>query len=406
MPVFTYKARGPQGNIVTDKMEAEDTRAVAVKLRAQSQTLISAEEVKGGGGFQLPSFFGGGPPKISISELSMFSRQFSTMINAGLPILQGLSTVTEQTQNPKFKEVLKKIRDKISSGATFSETLGEYPTVFPPLFTNMVRAGEAGGMLDQVLTRLSSYFESADKLRRKVKGAMMYPAVMGTVAAVVTIFLLVGVLPTFKSVFESFGKELPLPTKVMMDISDFLVRNVLYVIAMPFVITFGLKFAFKYKAVQNFWGRNQLKVPLFGSLLKKVAVARFAQTMGTLLKSGVPILQALEICGKVAGSIVIEEAINKIRDGVKNGENLSVPMKAAGIFPSMLMQMVVVGEETGSVDEMMVRASGFYEEEVNTAVEALTSMMEPIVIVVMGISIGSIVVAMFLPMFSMGEMAG
>ncbi len=404
MPVYAYKAKSPQGNVVKDKVEADDLRGVATKLRAQSLTLISAEEDKGGGGgFKL---FGGGPPKISIAELALFSRQFSTMINAGLPILQGLSTVTEQTPNPKFKEVLKKIKDKISQGSAFSDCLGEYPTVFPPLFTNMVRAGEAGGMLDGVLSRLSTYFEAADKLRRKVKGAMMYPMVMASVAATVTIFLLVGVLPTFKSVFESFGKELPLPTKVMMDISDFLVRNVLFVIATPFALFFGLKFAMKYKSVQNFWGRNQLKLPLFGSLLRKVAVARFAQTLGTLLKSGVPVLQALEICGKVAGSVVVEDAIFRIRDSVKNGENLSVQMKASGFFPTMLLQMVVVGEETGQVDEMMVRASAFYEEEVTQAVEGLTALMEPIVIVGMGISIGAIVVAMFLPMFSMGEMAG
>jgi len=401
MPVFAYKARSPQGHIVSDKMEAEDVRAVAVKLRAQSLTLVSAEEDKGGSAIRLPFFGGGGPPKVSIGELAMFSRQFSTMINAGLPILQGLGTVVDQTANPKFKEVLKKIRDKISQGATFSDTLGEYPTVFPPLFVNMVRAGEAGGMLDQVLVRLSNYYESADKLRRKVKGAMMYPMVMGIVAVAVTIFLLVGVLPTFKSVFDSFGKELPAPTRIMLGLSGFLVKNVLYVIAAPLVIFFGLKFAFRYKAVQNFWSRYQLKMPLFGPLLKKVAVARFAQTMGTLLKSGVPVLQTLEICGKVAGNIVIEEAILKIRDGVKNGENLSVPMKASGIFPTMLMQMVVVGEETGSVDEMMVRAASFYEDEVNTAVEGLTAMMEPLVIVFMGISIGSIVIAMFMPMFQM-----
>ncbi len=270
----------------------------------------------------------------------------------------------------------------------------------------MIRAGEVGGILDTILERLSSYLEQAEALKGKVKSAMMYPLVVGIIAGAVTIFLMVFVIPTFKNIFGGFGAELPFPTRVVIGISDFLKSQIIFVLALPIVLFFGGKKFYATAKGREIVDYNMLRMPIFGILLKKVAIAKFTRTLGTLIRSGVPILQGLETVAATAGNVVIEKSVMDCRESVKEGGRLVEPLKKANIFPPMVVQMIGVGEETGSLDTMLIRIADFYDQEVDTAVKGLTSMIEPIIIVVMGVIIGGIVIAMFLPMLSMGQLAG
>ncbi|MFH1824741.1 MAG: type II secretion system F family protein [Candidatus Firestonebacteria bacterium] len=404
MALFSYKAKSLTGAVVTGTMDAESERVLAAKLRGQKITLLSASLEKKKG-FRLPFFKGS---KVTIKDLSVFCRQFSTMISAGVPVLQSLNIIHDQVENKTLKEVVAKIRDDIGGGSTLTDALAKHPNVFSNLFVNMVKAGEAAGILDGILQRLSGYLEKADSLKRKVKSAMMYPMVVSSIAIAVTVFLMVFVIPTFKTVFESFGKELPLPTKILLAISD-IMREVFLPpqIFIEIVVIIGgiiaLKKFLNTKKGKLMWNSIQLKLPMFGILIKKVAIAKFARTLGTLIKSGVPILEALDITAKTAGNLVIEEAIMKVRSSIKEGENITEPLKASGIFPPMVTQMVSVGEETGTIDDMLVKSADFYDDEVDTAISGLTSMIEPLLIAFMGVVIGSIVIAMFMPMFELGS---
>jgi len=345
-------------------------------------------------------------PGITISDIAIFSRQFSTMINAGLPVLQCLSIIADQQVNPTFKGIIQQIKDDIGSGGNLSDAMAKHPKVFSELYVNMIRSGELGGVLDTILERLSVYLEKAEALRRKIKSAMMYPTIVVSVAVLVIVFLMLKVIPTFESVFESFGKKLPPLTQAIVDFSHFL-GHYWWMIGIGIVVLIMAFNVFKKTARGAYLlDKMVLRLPVFGELLRKSAVAKFARTLGTLLKSGVPILEALETVAKTAGNKVVEELVNSARASIREGQGMTEPLKKGGIFPPMVIQMVSVGEETGKIDEMLMRAADFYEEEVDTAVEGLSSIMEPIIIVFLGGAIGTIVVAMFMPMFDLGNVVG
>jgi type IV pilus assembly protein PilC len=345
-------------------------------------------------------------PSVGVSDVAIFSRQFSTMINAGLPVLQCLSIIADQQTNATFKRVIGAIKDDIGSGGNLSDSMGKHPKIFNELYVNMIRSGELGGVLDTILERLSIYMEKAEALRRKIKSALMYPTIVVSVAVLVIVFLMIKVIPTFQSVFESFGHALPPLTQMVVNISNFMQKYWYVVLGTPVVFVMLFNVFKKTPRGAYLVDKMMLKLPVFGDLLKKAAVAKFSRTLGTLLKSGVPILEALETVAKTSGNKVVEEVINGARASIREGQGMTEPLKKGGVFPAMVLQMVAVGEETGKIDEMLMRAADFYEEEVDTAVEGLSAILEPIIIVFLGISIGTIVVAMFLPMFEMGNVVG
>lgn len=394
---FAYKAKDTAGKLTEGSVEAADEKAAIARLRAQK---LSVVEIKQGAG---PKKKKG---KITSHDIVIFSRQLSTLVNAGVPIVQGLSILGEQAESPAFGAVIGAIRTDIEAGLSIADAMKKHPAVFEELYVAMVRAGEVGGILDTILERLSGFLEANEALKGKVKSALMYPTVVFSVAGLITIFLIMFVIPIFKDIFGSFGAELPFLTRMIIMLSDFLRHYMLY--ALPF-IGFGawsVKKWMKTEKGQRKIDEVSLKLPIVGILLKKVAIARFSRTLGTLIKSGVPILQGLETVAKTAGNKIIEEAINSSRDSIKEGGRISDPLRKANIFPPMVIQMISVGEETGGLDNMLNKIADFYDTEVDTAVKGLTSMIEPLIMVVLGVVIGTIVIAMFMPMFSMGEMVG
>jgi type IV pilus assembly protein PilC len=405
MPTFKYKARNNLGKVTEGTVDAENEAGVAAVLRQKRLELISASSAGGLGGiWSLLTRKGG---KVTTKDIVVFSRQFSTMVNAGLPILQGLTIVAEQAENPDFRVVMTKVRDDISNGVPLSEAMAKYPKVFSTLYVNMVKAGEQGGILDVIFERLSEYMEKAEGVSRKVKSAMMYPIVVMSVALLVVIFLMVKVVPTFRDVFASFGAKLPAPTQFLIDVSDFLSSKKAFIIVALMIGGFiALTMYRKTKVGAYNWDRMILGLPVFGILAQKAAVAKFARTLGTLIKSGVPIMDALETVAKTSGNLVLERAVLNARDSVREGKTLTQPLRESKVFPPMVTQMINVGEETGALDAMLSKIADFYEDEVDAAVEGLTSIIEPILIVFLGVTIGFIVVAMFMPMFEIGNAVG
>jgi type IV pilus assembly protein PilC len=339
-------------------------------------------------------------------EIILFCRQFSTMIDAGLPIIQCLDILHSQQENKTFKKMLKDVKENVESGSTLAEALKKYPKHFDDLFVNMIHAGETGGVLDTILRRLSSYMEKAAKLKSKVKGAMTYPAVTIAIAIVVLIVILVFVIPVFQEMFASFGHELPGPTRVVIAMSDFVKGKFLYLVGA--VILFAVAFVRTYNTDKgrSFIDKAALRLPVFGDLIRKVAVAKFTRTMGTMLTSGVAILDALDIVGKTAGNKTIENAIYDTRQGISEGRTMADPLAESGVFPSMVIQMISVGEATGALDSMLGKIADFYDEEVDQAVENLTSLIEPFMLVFLGVTIGGLVIAMYLPIFKMAGAIG
>ena len=403
MPQYAYKAKEASGNVATGVIDAGKEQEAIQKLKAQKLTVIEISEA-GGGIVAMITEKLLGKPEVTPRDLVLFSRQLSTLVSAGVPIVQSLSILEEQQENPTFKKILGEVRLDIEAGLSISDALKKHPEAFPEIYTAMIKAGELGGILDTILERLSGFLESAEALRAKVKSAMMYPAIVLSICALVTVFLMVFVIPTFKAIFESFGKELPLPTQILIDISDMMKRYWYVIFGSPFAAKKAFDKFYKTPAGQKMVDEKVLKAPVFGILLKKVAVAKFTRTLGTLIKSGVPIMQGLETVAATAGNKIIEEAVLTARESIREGGRLADPLKKSGIFPAMVTQMIGVGEETGALDQMLTKIADFYDQEVDTAVKGLTSMIEPLVIVVMGIVIGSIVVAMFLPMFQLGSM--
>jgi len=404
VPVFSYKVRSPQGSTVTGTIEANDLHQAVDRLRSHRFIILEITEQKKSALNELFGKFNIFKPKVKTKDIVLFSRQLSTMINAGVPVVQGLSIIGEQIENPAFKEVINKVRDDIEAGSSIADAMAKFPESFSTLYVNMIRAGELGGVLDVILERLSSYLESSEKLKGKVKSAMVYPAVILTFAIGISVFLLVVVIPTFQNIFSSFGAELPLPTRVMISLSNILRRYIAFVILVPIALVVGTRQFYKTEFGRAKIDSFLLKLPLFGVLIRKVSIAKFTRTFGVLIKSGVPILQAMETVAKTSGNWVVEDAVLKARESIREGERITDPLASCGVFPPMVVQMIRVGEETGNLDTMLSKIADFYDQEVDVAVTSLASMIEPIIIVFMGLLVGSIVIAMFLPMFQLSSL--
>jgi type IV pilus assembly protein PilC len=339
--------------------------------------------------------------KVSTKDLAVFTRQFATMINAGLPLVQCLDILAKQTEKEYFRGIIAQIMHDVESGSTLAEALGKHKRVFDDLFANMVESGEAGGILDDILLRLATYIEKAEALKRKVKSAMMYPAVVMVVALGATTFMLLFIIPTFAKMFSDFGGQLPTPTRVVLMLSD-LLRGYWWAIGGVLGgLIFGFRQFYRNEKGKRVLDRIQLRVPILGEVVRKASVARFTRTLGTLIKSGVPILTGLEITARTAGNTVISDSVLKTKESIKEGETLAAPLRESDVFPAMVVQMIAVGEETGALDEMLRKIADFYDDEVDTAVDTLTSVIEPVMIVVMGLLVGGMVVAMYLPMFKL-----
>ena len=402
---FAYKVKTSQGNVLEGSMEANDQQSVVNRLREQRFIILDISEVKSasGGILNKLNIF---KPKVKRKDLVIFSRQLATLVNSGVPIVQSLSILYDQIENPAFKAVVGKCREDIESGITIADAMERHPQAFTTLYVSMVRAGEVGGILDVILERLSEYLEDAAKLQGQIKSAMAYPAVIMLAAFGVTGFVLVFVVPRFESMFAGFNRELPLPTKIVVSLSRGLTKLFPVIIVTIVGIIYGLRMYKKTESGSLKIDQFMLGLPALGVLQRKVAVAKFTRTFGTLIKSGVPILQALDTVAKTAGNRVIEIAINQAKESIREGERIAEPLKRSGVFPPMVTQMISVGEETGNLDTMLAKIADFYDTEVDSAVESLTAMMEPMIIVFLGVVVGGMVVALFLPMFEMGDMAG
>ena len=392
MPVFEYKGKTLAGANVSGELKANSKEDLERVLR-QNKIIVSSISKKAA---ELQFKIGTGVKRLDVSR---FTRQFATMIGAGLPLVQCLDILSTQMENREFAKIVNQVKDSVQGGATLSEALGRHPKIYDTLYCNMVEAGEVGGALDAILNRLAVYREKADQLVRKVKGAMVYPAVIVVVAVGVTVGMLVFIVPVFAKMFGGLNAELPMPTQVILKISNFLRDNVLVILAALGGLT-GLFFWWK-KTPNGALSVDKilLRTPVLGNLVRKSAVARFTRTLGTLLSSGVSIIEALEITAKTAGNLVIANAIGRSVVSIAEGDTITAPLKETGVFPPMVTQMISVGEKTGGLDEMLNKIADFYDEEVDEAVTALTSVIEPIIIVFMGIIIGAIMIAMYLPMF-------
>ena len=396
MPVFVWKGRTLAGEAQSGEIDVARQEEVVDVLRKKKILVTSVRPKPGGLG--MPRF--GGSPA-STKDLAIFTRQFATMISAGLPLVQCLDILAKQSSKPALGRVISDVTREVESGSTLSDALGKHKVVFDDLFRNMVAAGEAGGVLDEILMRLATYIEKADALKRKVQSAMVYPAVVLTVALGATAFMLIFIIPTFARMFSDFGGELPLPTQIVLWLSNALQH---FWWAGLLAIGIGIFVLQRYYSTES-GHRNidaaLLKLPVLGDVLLKGSVARFTRTLGTLIASGVPILSGLEITARTAGNKVIAEAIMTARASIREGETVSAPLKQSGVFPPMVVQMISVGEQTGALDEMLTKIAVFYESEVDTAVDTLTSIIEPVMIVIMGGIVGGMVIAMYLPIFDM-----
>jgi type IV pilus assembly protein PilC len=400
MPVYTWEGRTRQGSTKKGVMEAGSEAAVMAQLRAQMIVPINVK-VKAKDLLEGLTLLQSGP---TARDLVIFTRQFATMIDAGLPLVQCLDILGDQQPNKTLKGVLKAVKSDVEQGSTFADALQKHPKIFDELYVNLVAAGEVGGILDTILNRLAQYMEKADALKRKVKGAMVYPSTILVVSIGVITLLLVKVIPVFQKMFEEFGGTLPGPTQVVVNMSEFLQNWLVLMLGVIAVVIVGFLQAraripkFRYSSDAVF-----LKVPLFGSLLKKVAVSRFSRTLSTMLSSGVPILDALEICAKTAGNKVIEAALMRTRAAISEGRTIAEPLEASQVFPGMVVQMIAVGESTGAMDAMLSKIADFYDDEVDAAVGGLTAMLEPLMMVFLGGTIGGILMAMYLPIFKIAE---
>ncbi|MCA9410981.1 MAG: type II secretion system F family protein [Candidatus Omnitrophica bacterium] len=344
--------------------------------------------------------------RITIDDKVLFSRQMATMVNAGLPLIEGLSILGENIENGSFAAVINQIKSDVEGGDTLTDAMAKHPRVFDTLYVNLIRAGEAAGMLDQILLQLSTYLEKASSLQRKIKSAMIYPSVIVSVAVAVVTLLLIKVVPIFAEIFDSFDAELPAPTKLMIGASEFLQANFLYFLIGGVVGGFLFKQYIRTEQGRFQFDKALLKFPIIGELFQKVAIAKFTRTFSTLLRSGVNIIVSLEIVAKSSGNKVVEKAVFNVRDSIKEGESIATPLKEADVFPSMVVRMIDIGERTGALDEMLIKIADYYEEQVDIAVAGLTSLMEPLIICFLGVVVGGIVISMFLPMFQLGSIVG
>jgi type IV pilus assembly protein PilC len=402
MPVFTYRGTNRTGAAVAGEMNASNKTELQSMLRRQQITPTRMSEK--GKEFNLPTFGGG----VDAKELAVFTRQFSVMIDAGLPLVQCLEILATQQENKTFQKVLSGTRSSVEGGTTLSAAMKQYPKVFDPLFTNMVEAGETGGILDTILQRLAAYIEKNVKLQRAVKSALIYPIGVLTIAAGVITLLLWKVVPIFATLFAGLGVSLPLPTRIVIALSHFVGSIFGFLIFVGVIAgVVGIKIWYGTPGGRFVLDTIILKIPVLGILMRKIAVARFTRTLGTLISSGVPILEGLDITAKTSGNAVIERALFKVRKSLEEGKSLTDPLKESEVFPGMVTQMIAVGEQTGAMDAMLQKIADFYEEEVDSAVKDLLTALEPIMIVFLGLVVGGVVISMYLPLFSLiGQLSG
>lgn len=399
MPNFRYTAKDRTGKSLTAVLESPNEKTVLDTLKKQGLIPISVKAEKGK---TATGASGGG--KVKLGELVLFSRQLATMIDSGIPLVQALEILTEQIENKNFKVVVGHVKDSVSSGSSFNDALAKHPKAFSALFVQMVKAGESSGALDDIMDRLAGYLEKTDHLVRKVKSAMIYPMVVTTMAFLITMVLMIKVVPVFKEMFVDFGGELPLPTQMLINVSDFLVKwFVLWVGAAGTGLFLLARWLKTEKGTLTF-DAFKLKMPVFGVLFRKVAVSKFTRTLATLIKSGVPILNALEIVGKTAGNKIIENAIAKVRVSIREGENITDPLAKSKVFPPLVVRMISVGEQTGELEKMLSKIADFYDDQVDAAVSGITSLIEPLVIAFLGVVIGGIVICMFMPIFKISTL--
>lgn len=401
MPDFIYEGKARGGKAVTGEYAASNRDELFKYLRSRGIMVTKVKRKSK----KLSLSFGTG---VAAEDITNFARQFSAMISAGLPLIQCLTILHEQTENVSFKKILVSVTESVESGNSLADSLAKHPKVFPELFINMIAAGEIGGILDTILLRLATFLEKAAALRRKIKGAMMYPMVISIVAVLAVTALLVFVIPVFAKMFADSGAELPKPTQIVVNMSNFLKtpKKILPVIA---ALITAFVFYTKYRATPK--GRFNtdkllLKIPVMGDLAKKSSIAQFSRTLGTLLSSGVSILEALDITAKTSANMVVRRAVHSMISAISEGKTITEPMKATGVFPPMVVQMVAVGEESGGLDQMLSKIADFYDEEVNAAVDTLTSIMEPIIIVILAVVMGGTLIAMYMPMFDMINTVG
>jgi type IV pilus assembly protein PilC len=398
MPAYAWKGKNRMGEVqegvlVADSRDAASNTLKRNGIEVMNVRLMAAEKGKSSG-------------KVPAKELAIFTRQFSVMIDAGLPLVQCLEILGAQQPHKGFKRVIEAVRDDVEKGSTLQASLAKHPRAFSDLYVNMVGAGESGGILDIILQRLSTYIEKAVKLTSKVKGAMTYPVAVITIAIAVVIIIMVKVIPVFSAMYEGLGSKLPFPTLVCISLSNALINYSWLIIIAVVLITIGLRQYYRTPPGRLMIDSLLLKIPIIGDLLRKVAVARFCRTLGTLISSGVPILEGMDITAKTAGNMVVQNAILKSKDAVEQGRNIATPLAETKVFPPMVVQMVGVGEATGALDAMLAKVADFYEDEVDNAVANLTSLMEPVMIAILGAIIGFIVIAMYLPIFNLANVFG
>lgn len=404
MPSFEYLVKDKTGKDRTGIEEAPDVSALVATLRTQGFIIVKVNEVKKGKVFSISK----GPAKkqgksggVNLDDLVVFSRQMATLVGAGIPLIQALDILATQVERQKLRDILRDMHQQVQGGKSFSDSMDKHQKVFSALFINMVRAGETSGSLEEILDRIATYLEKTNALQKKVKSAMMYPAGVTIMAFLITFFMMAFVIPKFATIFEGLNAPLPTPTKLLIESSHFVAKFWYLVLGGVIGAVFLLLQAIKTPSGKLFWDSTKIKMPIFGPLLLKVAISKFSRTFSTLVKSGVPILSALEIVSKTSGNRRIELIVMTLMDSVKKGESISGPLGKSDVFPQMVVRMIAIGEETGEMEEMLTKIADFYDTEVDAAVEGLTSLIEPLIIAFLGIVIGGIVIAMFLPILTL-----
>jgi type IV pilus assembly protein PilC len=399
MPVYIWKGKNSYGENRKGELDAPDPAAALAQVkRLRISSPVVKEKPKDL--FANISFF---KPKVSGKDIVIFTRQLSTMINAGLPLVQGIEILEKQQSNPTFKTALGEIRQDVEAGSTLADSMRKKPKVFDNLFTNMIEAGETGGILDTILGRLATFMEKSMALKKKIKGAMTYPTICLAISLLILVIILVFVVPVFSKMFEDFGSTLPVPTQIVVNLSDFFKNNIMYIVMALFLVVMIIKKIYGTEKGRFSIDKGLLNTPVIGILLRKVAVAKFTRTLSTMLQSGVPILEALQVVAKTAGNKVIEKAVFRVGDSIAEGRPIAEPLEECGVFPNMVVQMINVGETVGALDAMLEKIADFYDEEVDQAVENLTAMIEPFMMVFLGGMIGGLVVAMYLPIFKIAS---
>ena len=400
---FTYSAKDKSGKTIKGEIESDSKDQALGVLREKGLLILRLEESKSKL-FSGAAFKSKKKIKVPMDELVLFTRQMATMTAAGITIVTALDTLADQVDNDGFKFVLRDVKDSVNTGASLSEAMMKHQSVFFAYFVNMIRAGESSGMLDDVLERVATYLEKTSALQKKIQSAMIYPAVVSSMALAITLVMILKVIPVFEDMFSGFGKDLPAPTQVLIDISHAMQNSFGIIVICAVGLFFGVKWYVKTDAGRLRIDGMKLKMPVFGVLLRKVAISKFTRTLSTLVKSGVPILSALDIVSKTSGNVVVEKAVSNVRNSVQEGESISKPMEKSGIFPPLVTRMVEVGEKSGELENMLSKIADFYDEQVDVAVDGMTSLIEPLIIAFLGIVIGGIVICMFLPIFEMSSL--